>query len=88
MQCGSGIAVAVAWASSCNSDLTPSLGTSICCRCSPKTPQKRMQNQKGLVTPLGLVEMEFKIAISILTWALGKSPHHSPGQEIQRDEQV
>ena len=30
-QLGSGVAVAVAYASSCSSDKTPSLGTSICC---------------------------------------------------------
>ena len=29
------VAVAVAEAGSCSSVLTPSLGTSICCRCSP-----------------------------------------------------
>ena len=33
---GSGVAVAVVWAGSCSSDCTPSLGTSICRRCSPK----------------------------------------------------
>ena len=33
---GSGIAVAVAKAGSCSSNLTPSLGTSICCGCSSK----------------------------------------------------
>ena len=39
MQLGSCIAVAVAvvQASGYSSDLTPSLGTSICCRCSPKS---------------------------------------------------
>ena len=31
----SGVAVAVAQASSCTSNSTPSLGTSICCRCGP-----------------------------------------------------
>ena len=31
-----GIVVAVVWASIYNSDSTPSLGTSICCGCSPK----------------------------------------------------
>ena len=30
------IVVAVAWAGSCSSDSTPSLGTSICCRRGPK----------------------------------------------------
>ena len=41
MWLGSGVAVAVVWAGSCNSDLSPSLGTSICHRCSPKKMQKR-----------------------------------------------
>ena len=35
-QLGSGVAVAVVWAGSCISDLTPSLGTSMCHGCSPK----------------------------------------------------
>ena len=42
MQLGSGIAVAVAKAGSCSSDLTPSLGTSICCRCSSKKKKMYM----------------------------------------------
>ena len=33
---GPGIAVAVAQAGSCSSDLTPSLGTFTCCMCGPK----------------------------------------------------
>ena len=32
----SGVAVAVAEASSCSSDLTPGPGTSICCKCNHK----------------------------------------------------
>ena len=36
MRLGSCIAVAVAQASSCSSNSTPSLGTSICHRCAPK----------------------------------------------------
>ena len=35
------IAVAVAQASSCSSNLTPNLGTSICHRCSPKKEKKK-----------------------------------------------
>ena len=39
----SGMAVAVAYASSYSSNLTPSLGTSICQGCSPKkTPPKKV----------------------------------------------
>ena len=41
----SGIVVAVAVASSYGSNLTPSPGTSICCRCSPKKRQKNKQNK-------------------------------------------
>ena len=37
----SGVAVAVAVTGSCGSDLTPSLGTSICHRCSTKKKKKR-----------------------------------------------
>ena len=36
MRLGSHVAVAVAVAGKCDSDLTPSLGTSMCCGCSPK----------------------------------------------------
>ena len=38
------IAVAVLQAGSCNSDLTPGLGTSICCRCSPEKKRKKKKN--------------------------------------------
>ena len=41
---GSHVAVALAWASGYSSDSTPSLGTSICRRCSPK---KNNNNNKG-----------------------------------------
>ena len=41
---GSGIAVAVA--GSCSSDSTPSLGTSICCRCGPKKQKTNNSNNK------------------------------------------
>ena len=36
MKLKSGIAIAVAQAGNCSSDSTPSLGTSICHKCSPK----------------------------------------------------
>ena len=36
MWLGSCVAVAVALAGSCSFDSTPSLGNSICCKCSPK----------------------------------------------------
>ena len=36
MRFGSGVAVSVVYAGSCSSDLSPSLGTSIYGKCSPK----------------------------------------------------
>ena len=45
MWLGSGVAVAVVQASSCSSNLTPSLGTSICHGCSPKKENKKIKIQ-------------------------------------------
>ena len=41
-QCGSGVVLA----SSYNSNLTPSLGTSIGCRCSPKKKNKKNRSSR------------------------------------------
>ena len=41
-----GVAVAVAVASNYSSDLTPSLGTSICHRCIPTRPKKKKKKKK------------------------------------------
>ena len=41
MRLRSHMAVAVGWAGGCSSDVTPSLGTSICCRCGPKKQTKQ-----------------------------------------------
>ena len=47
---------AVAWASSCSSDLTPSMGTSICHGCNPKKQNKQINKIKcavlGQKTPI------------------------------------
>ena len=43
----SGVAVAVASPGSCSSDLTPSLGTSIRCRCSPKQMKEKKKEREG-----------------------------------------
>ena len=40
------VAVAVAWASSCSSNWTPSLGTYICLRCSPKKTGKKKRKER------------------------------------------
>ena len=54
MQLGSGIAVAVVQASSYSSELSPSLGTSMCCRCSPiKTKKKKNLLKKASPGPDG-----------------------------------
>ena len=41
LRSGVAVAVAVAVASRCRSSLTPSLGTSICCTCSPKKEREK-----------------------------------------------
>ena len=48
MWLGSGVdvAVAVVWAGSCSSDLTPSLGTSMHCRCGPRKKRKKEKRKK------------------------------------------
>ena len=33
-------------AGSCSSDVTPSLGNSICCRCSPKETEKKKKKKE------------------------------------------
>ena len=43
----SGVAAAVAQAGSDSSDLTPSLGTSMCSRCGPKKTKKKIKNKKN-----------------------------------------
>ena len=43
----SGVAMAVAWADGYSSDLTPSLGTSICCRCGHKKKKKKKQEAEN-----------------------------------------
>ena len=46
MRLGSGMAVAVAVVGSSSSDSTPSLGTSICHKCSHKKTKKRKRKKK------------------------------------------
>ena len=54
MRLGSAIAVAMVWASSCSSNLTPSLGTSIgrgCCPKKSKTNKQTKQNKTKTKNP-------------------------------------
>ena len=43
------VAVTVVWAGSCHSDLTPSLGTSMHCWCSPKKDPPQKERKKEIV---------------------------------------
>ena len=57
----SGVAVAVVQAGSCSSsNLTPSLGTSICCGCSPKK-KKKTQKEKLVLPQVTINEEELNI---------------------------
>ena len=46
MQLRSRVAVAVVQAGSCSYDSTPSLGTSMCCRCNPRKKKQRGKKKK------------------------------------------
>ena len=48
-QLGFHVAAAVVWAGSCSCDLTPSLGTSLRCRRSPKKKKKKVQNRIAIL---------------------------------------
>ena len=51
-QLRSGVAVAVMWAGSCSSDLTPRPGTSICSRSGPKKQKKKERKSPRNCPPL------------------------------------
>ena len=67
---GSNVAVAVIQAGSCSSNSTPSLGTSICCRCRPKK-QKQIKN-KIVISPKIQGQFIFNDTIRE-TWQQSKS---------------
>ena len=54
MQLRSSIAMAVVWASNCNSDSTPSQETTMCHRCGPKKQKKKerklFSNKNGIMS--------------------------------------
>ena len=65
------VAVAVAVAGSCSSNLTPSLGTFICCRCAPKKKKKRWKIRQILKGPPECGELE---AVAEGQWQLPCRP--------------
>ena len=79
MRLGSGVAVAVVQAGSCSSDLTPTLGTSICRRCGPlETPKKQTLRSQVRVTnqiqrwekryQVNVFDTSFRKAEQIIPW--------------------
>ena len=75
MQLGSpvAVAVAVAQAGSCSSELTPSLGTSKCPGCSPKKRKKNRDVQaagmKALLCFVSFATYRFNIPLLLPRWA-------------------
>ena len=72
LQMGSGIAVVVVQASSCSSDSTPSLGTSVCHGHSPKK-QKKKKLKTLITTSVSTHHSSFKgkggqVCISLKQW--------------------
>ena len=63
MQLGSGVAVAVVYAGSYSSDSTPSLGTSICHRCSPKAAgvALKRQKKKSITLAIGFLDALYRL---------------------------
>ena len=59
-----GIAVAVTQAGSCCSDSIPSLGTSICCGCSPKKTKRKRKKKNRTSISLSLSEYRSLTSIS------------------------
>ena len=60
MQLGSQVVVAVAEAGGCSSDSTPSLGTSICCRCDPEKKKTKKKRYSWTLTYFHEPEMKQK----------------------------
>ena len=60
---GSGVAVALAYAGSYSSDLTPSLGTSLCSGCSPKKAikEKKKKRKKACIYPDSYLQTYFSL---------------------------
>ena len=69
------VAVAVAQASSCSSDWTPSLGTSICCGCSPKKKDTHTQALQLYAFHLGLLTQGTSQRLNFLVFSFELHVH-------------
>ena len=67
MRLGSSVAVAVAKASGCSSDSTPSLGTSMCHGCGPKEQRKKAVTAAGGPSSMQLTAMAVGRRPQVLT---------------------
>ena len=74
------VAVAVVQAGSCNSDLTPRLGTSICRRCGPKNKIKKKSYTKSLSISNELVVSERSVDC--------ENSMSKPGDEMTREAEA
>ena len=76
LQCGSqvqlrsGMVMAVAQAGNYSSDLTPSLGTSICYRYSPKN-KKKIKKRKEKNNPTAVAQVTVEGQVRSLAWYSG-----------------
>ena len=68
MKLRSGVAVDEAVAGSCSSDLTPSLGISICRRCGPKTQNKKKEKKEKKKKQAGGEDHPRSIQSAPSTW--------------------
>ena len=73
----SGVAVAVVQAGSCSSNSTPSLGTSICCRCGPKkTKNKQNKGFLFLVAKLSWSKIPVRGVPIVTQWLTNLTRNH------------
>ena len=83
------VTVAVMQAGSYKSDLTPSLGTSICCGCGPKKLRKKKKRSPGLVvgsSRAASTVVEWRSHRRLLPWAL--SPTSASPSEVLHQPHV